>query len=855
MPPPPPTSSRIYEDDSVFLNTVTFDDNVVVSGNLTVNGTTTTINSSTLEVDDKNIVLGETSDPTDITANGGGITLKGSTDKTFNWDSTNGGAWTSSENINLALGKEILIDGVAVYALKADPTFTGTVDTTGAVLNAGTLTSAKVAISNNNNSVATTSAVKDVTDTLAPKSNPTISNPTFTGTVDAIGATLNAAKVAINDNNNSVATTSAVKDVTDTLAPKANPTFTGTVTLPQPSTESNSTEAATTAFVRTIVGTTQPDVSKASIGLSNVTNESKTTMFTDPDFESSLLSRIQLGGDINGIEDGEENGYGVSISGDGTTIAVGSNGLGIRVYKYEPTKTTAQMDSSQPGFGPAYWSRMGSDFNGGLGSGKAVSLTHDGLKIAIGYPLGNPQNPNLPFAGYAGIVSVFQYNTNTLSWQKMGGDITYSEWPSGTGQDLNFTNYQYNTRSLTWSGLSNSGCGSSVSIISSSNETIVAIGGKGTASNGPWTPGGSGGIVTVYKYDQNKTSIVYDIMDSNYGPVGWKMLGNEIRNLNIYNTNDASLNGSSVSLLYSSNGIMVATGQPGYSRAIVYKYNPNKTTPQPNPSQQGYGPVGWDRVGQEITGSNNYGSSVSIISSSNETILAIGAPGNDNAGPGYVGVYKYNPTTLVWEQLGGIISGGNDRINSGTSVCLSSSSSGIIVASGAPFTSTKTGNLIGSVSLYKYDSTKTTAQMDSNKLKYGPVGWNQICEDLFGEGFYKAKFGSSVGLSADGTRIIVGSPGWSYNVTTENSKGQSIVYDISTNTSVSSLNVSKLSGVKYNIQDQLDGKATNITVGPLPFKDLYNGQIAIWKRMNYSQGIIKYSLKIYDDGVWNDLSI
>ena len=92
-------------------------------------------------------------------------------------------------------------------------------DATGATLNA-----AKVAISNNNNSVATTSAVKDVTDTLAP-----LANPAFTGTVDATGATLNAAKVAINDNSNKVATTSAVKDVTDTLAPKLNPAFTGTV--------------------------------------------------------------------------------------------------------------------------------------------------------------------------------------------------------------------------------------------------------------------------------------------------------------------------------------------------------------------------------------------------------------------------------------------------------------------------------------------------------------------------------------------------------------------------------------------------------------------------------------------------
>tara|TARA_B100000424_G_scaffold265472_1_gene255150 strand:+ start:1446 stop:2231 length:786 start_codon:yes stop_codon:yes gene_type:complete len=60
----------------------------VTCGDLTVNGTTTTINSTTLSVDDKNIELGSVSSPSDTTAAGGGITLKGATDKTFLWDST-----------------------------------------------------------------------------------------------------------------------------------------------------------------------------------------------------------------------------------------------------------------------------------------------------------------------------------------------------------------------------------------------------------------------------------------------------------------------------------------------------------------------------------------------------------------------------------------------------------------------------------------------------------------------------------------------------------------------------------------------------------------------------------------------
>ena len=87
--------------------------NTVITGNLTVNGTTNTINSTTITVDDKNIELGSVASPTDTTADGGGITLKGATDKTFNWvDATD--AWTSSEHMNLLTGKAYYINGTSV---------------------------------------------------------------------------------------------------------------------------------------------------------------------------------------------------------------------------------------------------------------------------------------------------------------------------------------------------------------------------------------------------------------------------------------------------------------------------------------------------------------------------------------------------------------------------------------------------------------------------------------------------------------------------------------------------------------------------------------------------------------------
>ena len=97
----------------------TFDDNVVVQGNLTVNGTTTTIDTTTLLIQDKNIELGVITPsefsppPSDFLADGGGITLKGTTDKTITWiDATD--AWTFSEHLNIASGKEYRIAGTKV---------------------------------------------------------------------------------------------------------------------------------------------------------------------------------------------------------------------------------------------------------------------------------------------------------------------------------------------------------------------------------------------------------------------------------------------------------------------------------------------------------------------------------------------------------------------------------------------------------------------------------------------------------------------------------------------------------------------------------------------------------------------
>jgi hypothetical protein len=94
---------------------VTIGNTLTVTGDLIVNGNTTTLNTATLVVEDKNIVLANVDTPTDTTADGAGISVLGATTKTFNWvDATD--AWTSSENLNLLAGKVFQINGTSVLS-------------------------------------------------------------------------------------------------------------------------------------------------------------------------------------------------------------------------------------------------------------------------------------------------------------------------------------------------------------------------------------------------------------------------------------------------------------------------------------------------------------------------------------------------------------------------------------------------------------------------------------------------------------------------------------------------------------------------------------------------------------------
>ena len=111
-------------------NDVTISNDLTVNGDLVVNGTTTTLSTSEVAVEDKNIVLGNTGTPTDTTADGGGITLKGASDYEIKWvNSTN--SWTFNQNINVTTGG-LSISGVQVIngsRVKSNTAITGSGNT------------------------------------------------------------------------------------------------------------------------------------------------------------------------------------------------------------------------------------------------------------------------------------------------------------------------------------------------------------------------------------------------------------------------------------------------------------------------------------------------------------------------------------------------------------------------------------------------------------------------------------------------------------------------------------------------------------------------------------------------------
>jgi hypothetical protein len=323
----------------------------------------------------------------------------------------------------------------------------------------------------------------------------------------------------------------------------------------------------------------------------------------------------QLGADLNGERAGDQSGYAVSLSANGSRVAIGAvssdnggNESGhVRVYQWDNAGSR--------------WVQLGGDINGKAewdGSGHSVSLSTDGSRVAIGAPSNDDGGNN------AGHVRVYQLVDN--AWVKMGADLNGdTPWDES---------------------------GSSVSL--SGNGLRVAIGAPaaGGSSSNP-------GRVRVYEWSNG----------------AWGRLGTDING-----AAGGDLSGSSVSL--SADGLRVAIGAP---------YNDGIATSAGHVRVYEWSNGAWGRLGGDIDGQAAFDSSGNSVSLSADGLrVAIGARFNDGNGTnsGHVRVYEWNGTawSLVTPEING--EAGSDL--SGNSVSLSADGSSVAI--GAPFNVGEGGN-------------------------------------------------------------------------------------------------------------------------------------------------------------------
>ena len=390
------------------------------------------------------------------------------------------------------------------------------------------------------------------------------------------------------------------------------------------------------------------------------------------------MSFVQLGSDIDGEAARDLSGYGVSLSADGNTVAIGAP-------KHDETAEDNRGHVRVYELNGSTWQQKGNDIDGeaaGDNSGHSVSLSADGNTVAIGAPYNDGNGSN------SGHVRVYDYVGGV--WVQKGGDI------DGEAED-------------DYSALG-------VSISLSGDGNIVAIGASGNDGDGS-----DSGHVRVYEYDDTQTTV---------SPIGWRKRGGDI-------DGEAENDKSGYSVSLSSNGLIVAIGahlndgdgsnsghvrvyewngaswsqkgadidgeasgdQSGFSVslsadgetvAIGALYNDGDNgTMSGHVQVYDYDGSSWSQKGGDIDGealADLSGYSVSL--SGDGDVVAIGANANDGNGSasGHVRVYEYDDTQTTvspigWRKRGDDIDGEEARDESGRSVSLSAD--GNTVAIGA----------------------------------------------------------------------------------------------------------------------------------------------------------------------------
>jgi hypothetical protein len=430
-------------------------------------------------------------------------------------------------------------------------------------------------------------------------------------------------------------------------------------------------------------------------------------------FVAASTSIEQLGSDIDGEAAGDESGWSVSLSSDGTIVAIstwkndGANGAvsdagHVRVFQYSSGS----------------WTQLGPDIDGEAAddqSGRSVSLSSDGTIVAIG-AIGND--------GAAGAVSnaghVRVYEWSGSAWVQMGGDIDgeaandESGWSvslSSDGTEVAIGAYKNDgaagavsnaghVRVYEWDGsawqqkgsdidgeAANDASGRSVSL--SADGTEVAIGAN--RNDGAAGAVSDAGHVRVYEWSGG----------------AWVQKGGDI-------DGEAANDWSGYSVSLSSDGAIVAIG------AFL---NDGKGSDAGHVRVYEWDGSAWQQKGGDIDGeaAGDY-SGISVSLSSDGTEVAIGAHLNDGNGSkaGHVRVYEWDGS--AWQQKGSDIDGEAAGDASGWSVSLSSDGTEVAISAGGNDGAAGAVSNAGHVRVYSITtSTPTTTPAASGPRVPGQV--------------------------------------------------------------------------------------------------------------------------------------
>ncbi|XMO87948.1 T9SS type A sorting domain-containing protein [Algibacter sp. AS12] len=358
-------------------------------------------------------------------------------------------------------------------------------------------------------------------------------------------------------------------------------------------------------------------------------------------FKNVSYSWKQLGKDIDGIGNTDFFGKSVSLSANGNIVAIGANGNRDNGWASGHVRVFANKDN--------VWTQIGNNIigeNDNDQSGISISLSADGNIVAIGAHLNDGNGTD------SGHVRVYQNISD--KWIQIGNDI---DGESEGDQS-----------------------GSAISL--SSNGKVLAIGSILNNGNGP-----ESGHVRIFKYDSGS----------------WKQIGSDIDGEAAYDSF-----GSAISL--SAEGNIVAIG-------AINNYGSGEKSGHVRVFENNSG--SWKQIGSDINGEkafNRFGSSVSLSETGN--IVAIGAikNGENGTNSGHVRIYKN--ISGSWIQFGNDMDGENSQDSSGRSISLSSD--GNIVAIGAPLNDAR-GENSGHVRVYDVNlDTLSSTSLNQDYFSYYP---------------------------------------------------------------------------------------------------------------------------------------